>query len=127
MFSMTFMRDSAFVSWKVRTMPRRATLKAGMPARFCPSNSQDPVSGWSKPVSRLKNVVLPAPLGPIRAVIAPRWISTWSTSTAVRPPNRAHHVVGDEDGVGLGRSGHPRHARQGGDRLGLAIDDDGLG
>src|SRR6478736_8450078 len=36
----------------------------------------------------LKSVVLPAPLGPIRAVIAWRGISRWSTSTAVRPPKR---------------------------------------
>jgi hypothetical protein len=46
-----------------------------------------PVSGRSKPVSRLKNVVLPAPFGPISAVILPRSISKCSTSTARRPPN----------------------------------------
>ena len=38
-----------------------------------PSNCHAPLSGLSKPVSRLNNVVLPAPLGPISAVIAPRW------------------------------------------------------
>ena len=76
MFSITFMRERALVSWNVRTIPSRATLKAGMPARSRPLNSQEPVSGLSNPVSRLKNVVLPAPLGPIRAVIAPLWIST---------------------------------------------------
>ena len=87
MFSITVSLDSALVSWKVRTMPSRATLCAATPLRrraveatSCPS------SGWSKPVSRLKNVVLPAPFGPISAVIAPRWISRCSTSTAVRPP-----------------------------------------
>src|SRR6476659_5861157 len=57
-----------------------------MPLRLLPLNDQSPASGRSKPVSRLKNVVLPAPLGPIRPVMTPRWISTWSTSTAVRPP-----------------------------------------
>ena len=54
------------------------------------------------PVSRLKNVVLPAPLGPMSAVIRPRWTSTWSTSTASRPPKWRMHPVGDEDRVGLG-------------------------
>ena len=57
-----------------------------MPARDLPAKLQLPVSGLSKPVNRLKRVVLPAPLGPIRAVIAPRGISRCSTSTAVRPP-----------------------------------------
>ena len=41
-----------------------------------PSNVHRPVFGSSKPVSRLKNVVLPAPFGPIRAVISLRWTST---------------------------------------------------
>src|SRR5690606_28352233 len=36
---------------------------------------------------RLNRVLLPAPLGPISAVMAPRWTSRWSTSTATRPPN----------------------------------------
>src|SRR5690606_12206979 len=31
--------------------------------------------------------VLPAPFGPIRAVMTPRWISMCWTSTALRPPN----------------------------------------
>src|SRR5690349_2096193 len=86
MFSSTVSLESTLVSWKVRTMPSRATRKAGMPRRLRPLNDQSPPSGRSNPVSRLKNVVLPAPLGPIRPVITPRWISRWSTSTAVRPP-----------------------------------------
>jgi hypothetical protein len=31
-----------------------------------PASSKLPVSGWYRPVITLKNVVLPAPLGPIR-------------------------------------------------------------
>ncbi len=76
MFSSTDSRARDFVSWNVRTIPRRATLWAGMPATDAPSNVQVPSSGSSKPVSRLKNVVLPAPLGPMSAVIEPRWTST---------------------------------------------------
>src|SRR6056300_109265 len=86
-FSRTVSRPNAFVSWNVRTWPIFATLCAGTPARSFPEKDHVPVSGLSKPVSRLKRVVFPAPLGPIRAVMAPRGISTCSTSTATRPPN----------------------------------------
>ncbi len=85
---MTVSRDSALVSWNVRTMPLRATLCAATFDSVCPSKVQEPSSGRSKPVNRLKSVVFPAPLGPMSAVIALRWISTCWTSTAVRPPKR---------------------------------------
>ncbi|VDR31473.1 Uncharacterised protein [Arthrobacter agilis] len=75
------------VSWKVRTMPMRATLCEATFASGVPSNSQSPLFGTSKPVSRLKSVVFPAPLGPMRAVILWRGISRCSTSTALMPPN----------------------------------------
>src|SRR4051794_49143 len=68
-------------------MPMRDTRYAGTPLRLLPLNDQSPSSGRSNPVNRLKKVVFPAPLGPISPVITPRWISTCSTSTAVRPPN----------------------------------------
>ena len=76
MLSRTVSRNSALVSWKVRTMPSRATLYGGRPETVVPLKVQVPASAVSNPVRRLKNVVLPAPLGPMRAVIAPRWIST---------------------------------------------------
>src|SRR5258708_10570135 len=37
---------------------------------------------------QLKTVVLPAPFGPIRAVIAPRWAVKERSLTAMRPPKR---------------------------------------
>src|SRR5688572_15382400 len=86
MFSITGSLVRLFVSWKVRTMPRAAIRCEGTPSIDFPSNDQSPASGLSNPVMRLKNVVLPAPLGPINAVIEPRWTSTLSTSTAVMPP-----------------------------------------
>src|SRR3954469_10352077 len=86
MFCRTVRRDSALVSWKVRTTPRRATWCGDSLPSWRPSNDQVPVLGWSNPVSRLNSVVLPAPLGPIKPVMPPRSISRWSTETAVRPP-----------------------------------------
>ena len=70
------------------------------------------MSGRSKPVSRLKNVVLPAPLGPISAVITPRWISTCSTSTAVRPPNCRTMLSATRIGSGLGAPGSRGDVRE---------------
>ena len=75
MFSMTDSLVSALVSWKVRTIPWRARPCDLNLSTSLPLKTTDPVSGRSKPVSRLKKVVLPAPLGPINAVITPRWIS----------------------------------------------------
>ena len=90
MLSITVIRLRALVSWKVRTMPALATLGAEVLSSLAPSKDQcAPLpadDGLSKPVIRLKNVVLPAPLGPISAVIRPRWTSRCSTSTAVMPP-----------------------------------------
>ena len=90
MLSITVIRLSALVSWKVRTMPDLATLDAEVRSRVAPSKPQcapwPADDGRSKPVIRLKNVVLPAPLGPISAVMIPRCTSRWSTSTAVMPP-----------------------------------------
>ena len=88
MLSSTVSRASALVSWNVRTIPRRAMRYDVSPSSVSPSNDHVPELGLSKPVSRLKNVVLPAPLGPMSAVMAPRSTSQWSTLTAVRPPNR---------------------------------------
>src|SRR5690606_16337073 len=61
--------------------------------------------GLSKPVIRLKNVVLPAPLGPINAVMTPRWTSRWSTSTAVMPPKERTMLSTLRIGSGLAEPG----------------------
>ena len=50
-------------------------------------------------------MVLPAPFGPISAVMAPRWISTCSTSTAVRPPNCRTTLSATRIGSGFGAPG----------------------
>src|SRR5665811_931526 len=82
-----------------------AKRRPAWPVASLPSNTAVPVSGWSKPVRRLKNVVFPAPLGPMRAVITPRWTSRWSTSTAINPPNARLIFSTTRIGAGLGTPG----------------------
>ncbi len=104
MFSMVESFAKALVNWKVRTMPFSASLCGGVPVMSLPSNVMVPESTRSKPVSRLKKVVLPAPFGPMSAVILLRRISTFSTSTARKPPN----VFTTPVAVMIGVSGAPK-------------------
>src|ERR1700694_3079094 len=53
-----------------------------------PSKTTRPAVGWNSPVTLLNSVVLPAPLGPMRAKTSPRLICKLTLSTATRPPNR---------------------------------------
>src|SRR5713101_8951188 len=74
------------VRWKERAMPRWAILCGGVPAMSRPSKTMRPEVGASCPVSRLKKVVLPAPLGPITECRAPSWTSRVTALTAVSAP-----------------------------------------
>ena len=112
MFSSTVSRDSALVSWKVRTTPSRATWCGDSLPSDWPSNDHVPVSGWSNPVSRLNSVVLPAPFGPIRPVMPPRWISRWSTDDRGEPAEGAGDAVDDDRRVGLGDADLPGEVAQ---------------
>ncbi len=105
MFSITASLVRLFVSWNVRTIPILAVLCGATPLISMPSNCHRPRFGSSNPVSRLKNVVLPAPFGPIRAVIEPRWTSTCSTSTAIRPPKWRTMSRATRIGSGFGTAG----------------------
>src|SRR5215468_7585649 len=58
-----------------------------MPATSCPLNRICPDEGAWVPAIRLKNVVLPAPLGPMIALIWPASKRTDTSLTAVSPPN----------------------------------------
>src|SRR5215207_6770152 len=53
-----------------------------------PSNTSSPLVGVYRPVIILKNVVLPAPFGPIRPLIEPCSITKSILFTATRPPKR---------------------------------------
>src|SRR3546814_458408 len=70
-----------------------------------PSKVQRPGSGGSEAGRRLKKVGVPGPLGPSSAVNRPRWISTWSTSTAGSPPKRRVMPSAIRIGSGLGTPG----------------------
>ena len=55
----------------VRATPSRARYSDRSPSTRCPETWMMPASAGTKPVTRLKSEVLPAPFGPIRLVIVP--------------------------------------------------------
>ena len=55
-----------FMIWNERDSPRPAMRRGAIPVMSCPANRTLPRSGLKRPVSTLKQVVLPAPFGPIR-------------------------------------------------------------
>src|SRR6266545_3131770 len=57
------------------------------PAISMPLSRMRPESGFNAPVTRLKNVLLPAPLGPITAVSDPSAKFNVISSAALTPPN----------------------------------------
>ena len=69
-------------------MPRRATSRGGSADTERPLKWISPALGSVKRVSRLNSVVLPAPLGPIRAWMCPFCTDRSTLSTAVKPLKR---------------------------------------
>src|SRR5262245_59821923 len=74
-----------FVRWNERPMPSRQTSCGASPVMSRPSSTTAPASGLRCPVTRLKNVVLPAPLGPMIAAILPRSTPRLTPATARKP------------------------------------------
>ena len=73
--------------WNERITPMRA-IWAGLAAVMSfPLNRICPPVGTRNLVSKLKHVVLPAPLGPIKAWIWPRSTFRFTSLTAVKPLN----------------------------------------
>ena len=87
MFSSTVIRGNIRQSWKLRPMPARAIRCGALPVMSLARVRPAPESGLIMPVTQLKNVVLPEPLGPISALTLPCWKVTVAPSTAVTPPN----------------------------------------
>src|SRR4029079_17911333 len=66
----------------------RVVMRSGrQPVMSWPSKRSRPAVGASTPVTRLNSVVLPAPLGPITAWMAPGSTTRSTSATAVNPSN----------------------------------------
>src|SRR5687768_16951225 len=76
-----------FVRWNDRPIPSRHTSCGAIPVMSRPSRATEPASARRWPVMRLKNVVLPAPLGPMMAAICPRATPRLTPPTAAKPSN----------------------------------------
>src|SRR5579884_4542985 len=86
-------------------MPNRAITCAGRPVTGRPANTTSPASGRKKPVTRLKRVVLPAPFGPMSAVMDPCSTARLARSTARTPPNARRRSRTSRIGAGPGAPG----------------------
>ena len=73
--------------WYVRAMPSSTMSCGPRPTMLVPLNSMVPAVGGIMPVSWLKNVVLPAPFGPMIDTIARRGMSKSMFRLASSPPN----------------------------------------
>src|ERR1700730_2162483 len=69
-------------------MPLREMRSGGRPVMSSPLNRMRPALGRRTPVRQLKNVLLPAPFGPMTARISPRRTAKSMPRSASRPPKR---------------------------------------
>src|SRR5258707_7461995 len=104
MFSYTVSRGKMLVRWNDRPIPRRQRSWGAMPVTSRSLNTTRPSSGSRCPVIRLKSVVLPAPLGPMIALIDPRGTVNDTPPTAMKPPKFLESPRTSSTG------GPPRHA-----------------
>src|SRR5437870_678823 len=72
--------------WKVRASPSWARRWAGTRVTSRPKRRIRPDEGRKIPVTMLKSVVLPAPLGPMIARRSPGATARLTSASAVRPP-----------------------------------------
>jgi hypothetical protein len=87
MFSSTLRWGNTAEIWKERTTPRRATSAGRSVVMFCPLKRMVPAEGVRNLVSRLKQVVFPAPLGPMSAWMLPAATRRLTFFTATNPRN----------------------------------------
>ena len=85
-FSRTVSSPNGSRRWNVRASPWRARLNGASRVTSRSPRRTDPVVGGWRPQITLKSVVLPAPLGPMRPVMAPASASKETSSRARRPP-----------------------------------------
>jgi hypothetical protein len=72
--------------WKVRPSPICALLCGPSRVTSRPKKTKLPVVGRIRPLTMLKNVVFPAPFGPMRLTMALSGMSKSTELTATRPP-----------------------------------------
>jgi len=88
MFSRTVRPAKGCGIWNERASPLRQRCSGGKWVMSSPANTTRPPSGGTVPVAMPNSVVLPAPLGPISAVMRPRGAVSDTPLTASRPPKR---------------------------------------
>ena len=86
-FSSTVRCGNTAEIWNERTRPMRAMRAGAEPVISRPLKKIWPRVGSRKCVSRLKQVVLPAPFGPISAWMLPRRTLSDTSLTATKPLN----------------------------------------
>src|SRR2546430_779319 len=97
------------LAWKVRAIPSRAIAWASRPVSRRPRKTTSPAAGAKRPVSALKSVVFPEPLGPITPTVSPSATTTSTPSRATSPPKRTVRPVTSSKltvGAGAVRPGH---------------------
>src|SRR6478736_5461372 len=87
-FSSAVKLGNRFVIWKDFAMPVCANSCAGIPVMSLPIKKICPALGANAPESVLKNVLFPAPLGPMMEVSMPGRICTLTLVSALNPPKR---------------------------------------
>ncbi len=88
MFSRTDSPSMTLGTCVLMPMPSRAISCGCQPVVSWPSIRISPALGVSMPARHLKNVLLPAPFGPIRQRSSSRRRKKSTPSTALTPPNR---------------------------------------
>lgn len=86
-FSRTGSSKTRLVIWNERDRPAASILWGGRPVTSRPSKCTVPALGRIAPLIRLNRLLLPAPLGPITAVICPARASKLKSCTARSAPN----------------------------------------
>ena len=76
------------MTWNVRAIPHRTRSSGGSGVMSLPSKTIAPAVGAKSPLTRLKNVVFPAPFGPMMARSSPGSIVSEMSSIAVSEPKR---------------------------------------
>src|SRR6516165_1125878 len=89
-------------------MPRRARCSGLSRVTSRPSKCTVPEVGCRSPVRQLKNVDLPAPLGPMSPRTSPALTATDASSTALKAPNAIVTWRASSSMAGLGVEGPPR-------------------